>query len=1195
MREKGETKGVSPSTKRAINVILGILILGGLWEISLYNYVLFHSLIEVFTVVVVASIFVLIWNARYFLDDHYFLFLAIASLFIGVIDLIHILAYKGMGVFTPYDPNYQTQLWVTARYLQGISFLIAPLFFYRKTRPLPVFLIYGAAVLFAILSIFFWHIFPATYVEGKGLTFFKKASEYVVIFLLLCSMAVLSLHRARIDRHAFRMILASIALTIISEFCFTLYAGYFDIFNVIGHFLRLLSFYCLYRAIIIAGLVRPYDLFFIRRIKDEEELLRAKEGLEKTAARRALMLEETSEWLQRELKERSKAEEALKLGEDKIRGLYTTLIDGFVRVNLNGRIIECNETYRNMLGYGPVEIKGLTYEDITPSRWRRPEKEIIETQVMTRGYSETYEKEYRRKDGTVFPVELRVILLRDNKGGPLELCAVVRDITERRRIEDALLESEEQYRALFDSVNDAIFIYNSGGKILKVNRTAVERYGYSKEEFAGMFVSDVIVDDERGNVPERMDRIRRFGQAVIETTHIRKDKTVFPVEVNVRLIDYRGDPAFLAIVRDITERRQADEAYRKISERFQSFFSAVTAGVAIHRFVHDEKGNKINYEMVDVNPGYEEMLGVKRENVIGKPVTEAFNVSEPPCLAEFSSAAGSRGPYRFEVLYPPLNKHLHISFCSMGKDYFAVIFFDITQQKEMQEALKRSEAMLRSVVNTAPIGIALATPDRIIKWVNSAMADMAGYTVEGLQDKSARMLYPSDEEFACVQEVVYGAIKRGAMGTMDTKWINSNGRLLDVHVCAAPIDAADISAGVVFTATDITERKRIEEEVRTINVTLEEKIVERTEELSDLYNNAPCGYHSLDGEGRFVRINDTELKMFGYDREEIMGRRFSDFLTKKGKETFEKNFPLFKERGWMNNLEFEIIRKDGSILPILLNATAIYDESRGFVHSRSNVFDNSEQKRIQAEIEDLNKELDEKAHRLEAVNKELESFNYTVSHDLKAPLRGIDGYSRLLLEDYAEKLDETGKGFLAAIKKASSRMAQLIDGLLEYSRFERESRLVKAFSVRGYVKEMLDAYEEEIRNRSVVVELSLADATLHLVPEGFAVVFRNLLENALKFTRGGENPVIKIEGIVADNSYVMSISDNGCGFDMQHQGKIFEIFHRLPGAEDYPGTGLGLALVRKAVQRAGGRIWAKSEPGKGAEFFVEFPIETEDR
>lgn len=247
-----------------------MLTLVGLCLSSLYNYLLFHSVAELFSIIIACGIFMIAWNSRQFIHNNYLLFIGVAYLFVGGLDLVHMLSYKGMTIFRGYETNLATQLWIAARYVESLSLLIAPLFFRRRLRTTLILLEYSAVFVLLLLSIFYWNIFPVCFVEGTGLTSFKKISEYVISLILLTSIALLFKNRQEFDRTVLRWVIGSISLTVASELCFTFYMDAYGISNLIGHYFKILSFYFIYKAIIETGLAKPYDLLF-RDVKRSEE------------------------------------------------------------------------------------------------------------------------------------------------------------------------------------------------------------------------------------------------------------------------------------------------------------------------------------------------------------------------------------------------------------------------------------------------------------------------------------------------------------------------------------------------------------------------------------------------------------------------------------------------------------------------------------------------------------------------------------------------------------------------------------------------------------------------------------------------------------------------------------------------------------------------------------------------------------
>jgi PAS domain S-box-containing protein len=357
-------------------------------------------------------------------------------------------------------------------------------------------------------------------------------------------------------------------------------------------------------------------------------------------------------------------------------------------------------------------------------------------------------------------------------------------------------------------------------------------------------------------------------------------------------------------------------------------------------------------------------------------------------------------------------------------------------------------------------------------------------------------------------------------------------------------------------------------------------------EVRDLYNNAPCGYHSLDEHGFVIRINDTELNWLGYTRAEIVGkRRFSDLITEEGRRAFAEVFPIFKERGWVHDLEYEMVRKDGTTMPVLLNATAVKDEHGRFVMSRSTVFDLTERKRTE-KLAKLKAELEVRAAELERSNAELAQFAHAASHDLSEPLRTVSSYVQLLATRYGGKLDDDADEFIGYAVEGVAQMQALIDGLLAYS----------TAGSAGYVNEQVDC-SEVVWRVLCALERSISDAKAQIKVEPLptlwcdaphlAEVFQNLISNAIRFA-DDTHPRIRISAEREPKAWCFSVADNGIGIAPQYRQRIFDMFRRLHSRQAYPGTGIGLSICKKIIERQGGGIWV--EPGADGGCVFRFTI-----
>jgi PAS domain S-box-containing protein len=269
-----------------VTVILGIVVLVGLYLISLRNYLLFHSLAEIFSIVIAFCIFIIAWNSRRLMENSYLLFLGIAYLAVGGLDLIHTLAYSGMGVFVDRTTNLATQLWIATRYVESLSLLIAPVFLGRRLKIELILVGYAIASSIILASIFYWDIFPTCFVEGRGLTAFKKVSEYAISFMLVGAALALARRRQHFDQRVLHLLVGSIMVTIASELAFTFYIHAYGFSNLLGHFLKIVSFYLIYKALIETGLRQPYNLLF-------RDLKRREEALEKSERRYRAIFENT--------------------------------------------------------------------------------------------------------------------------------------------------------------------------------------------------------------------------------------------------------------------------------------------------------------------------------------------------------------------------------------------------------------------------------------------------------------------------------------------------------------------------------------------------------------------------------------------------------------------------------------------------------------------------------------------------------------------------------------------------------------------------------------------------------------------------------------------------------------------------------------------------------------------------------------
>jgi PAS domain S-box-containing protein len=347
-------------------------------------------------------------------------------------------------------------------------------------------------------------------------------------------------------------------------------------------------------------------------------------------------------------------------------------------------------------------------------------------------------------------------------------------------------------------------------------------------------------------------------------------------------------------------------------------------------------------------------------------------------------------------------------------------------------------------------------------------------------------------------------------------------------------------------------------------------------EVRDLYDNATWGYHSVNPQGEFIDINNTLLKWLGYhDRTEVVGKlKFTDIISAEELKIFEANNPALFEKGFINDLEFNLIKKDGTKFPVVMNSTAVVDGRGNFIESKSNTFDNTARKLAETKMQEM--------------QQELEAFSYSVSHDLRAPLRSIDGYSRALKEDYFDKLDNEGKRVIDVIMNNTNRMNQLINDLLDFARLGRKDVALAQVDMTNVVQSVVNelVQQENGRNIDVVVHpLNAAAADIDMIRQ----VWTNLISNAIKYTGKTPEPKIEISSYTNEQEVMYQVIDNGVGFDMRYADKLFGVFQRLHKMQEFRGTGVGLAIVKRIVSRHHGRVWAEAKLNSGAKFYFTIP------
>jgi len=498
---------------------------------------------------------------------------------------------------------------------------------------------------------------------------------------------------------------------------------------------------------------------------------------------------------------------------------------------------------------------------------------------------------------------------------------------------------------------------------------------------------------------------------------------------------------------------------------------------------------------------------------------------------------------------------------------------ELDARKQAEQALRESEERFRAVAESATDAIVAADKSGHITYFNQGAERIFGYAARDVISRPLTLLMPQrfhDAHRQGLARFLTTGEARVVGRTVELVGQRKDGTEFPLELSLASWKAR---GDTFFTGIlrDITERKRAEELLRAS----EERFHLMVKHVEDY------AIFMLDAEGRVATWNAGAERIKGYRADEIIGRHFACFYTPDDVRA-GKPERLLQEAVSQGRCEDEgwRVRKDGSAFWANAVITALRDPHGTLLGFTKVTRDITERTRLEQEIQ-------QHSVALEAANKELDAFSYSVAHDLRAPLRAIDGFSRVLLEEHAPTLPPEAQHYLNAVRRNSQRMGLLIDDLLAFSRLSRQPLNKQLVRPADLVRQCVDELRAEQQGRRVQIAIGDLPAC-QADPALLKHVWMNLMSNALKYTRKQEVAVIEVGSREQAGACVYFVKDNGVGIDMQYADKLFGVFQRLHRPEDYEGTGVGLAIVQRVIHRHGGRVWAEAAVNKGATFYFTF-------
>ncbi len=930
----------------------------------------------------------------------------------------------------------------------------------------------------------------------------------------------------------------------------------------------------------VAGIVANLrDITEHKRV--EEALRKAHDGLEKRVELRTTELAKANEELRIEITERERAEEALREAERRYRAILDNRLQMIYVSNEQGIFLDANDYALERLGYTRDDLGKVSFQDIIHAD-DFPKALESTLDIWAKGFQEhSIELRLITKSGEIVYVDTFGMPLERGDDHYIEL-GIAYDITDRKRAEEALCESEENYRTLFESTVEGIIVVDARTlKTIFGNRRGAKIFGFDPmlHDGVGLDILDFVHPEDkavviRGFAEDLYQQERRQRYEVRAKTQDGREIWVSGLATR---IEFQGRLAVLISFTDITDRKQMEGELQQREQDYLALLESTFEGIVVvdAETLKVVYGNRRASTMFGFDPILKDGVGAnildfvhpEDKGVVIKGFTEDLYQEERRQTYEVRAKTRDGR----EIWITALGTKTEFQ----GRLAVLLSTIDVTERKRAEEALRESEEKFRHLVEEMNDGYCVLQGSTVV-FANARSAEMCGYIPDEVVGKTVRDLLPPE----IVSELAGMRAKRQLGDTVpeqyETTLVSKDGTTHPVELGTRVTDYAGKPA-LSVVIRDITERKQAEEALRYSE-----------QHFRALIENAQDAIVILNGDGTIRYESPSMERMMGRKAKSRIGKDPSEFAHPDDILNVVQAFSLLLENQTANmHTELRLRHEDGSWRTFEVVGNNLLDNPAvaGIV---LNLRDITERKQAEEEIRSLNEELEqrviERTTQLQAVNKELEAFAYSVSHDLRAPLRSIDGFSQVLLEDYAGRLDEEGKDYLQRVRSGSQRMAELIDDILSLSRVTRgemQREMVDLSTLAQTIATELQQSQPERQVEFIITPGLVTQGDAHLL----WAALENLLGNAWKFTRGQPRARIEFSSAETDGQSAYFVRDNGVGFDMAYADKLFGAFQRLHSPSEFEGTGIGLATVQRIIHRHGGNIWAESAVDQGATFY----------